>query len=104
MAPDRTKGEVYDRILPLDMASRWDFTKWTPDVVLINLSTNDFAKERPTEEEWTTAYAAFIHFPLQNMKADGLGAAYHPNIKTNQKNAKIFVDRLNADLKWEAAK
>jgi lysophospholipase L1-like esterase len=151
MAPDRTMGEVYDRILPLDMASRWDFTLWTPDVVLINLSTNDFAKERPTEEEWTTAYAAFIerlrtnyrnattyvatspmrndatiktyleknvalrkaagdekvgliHFPLQNMKADGLGAAYHPNIKTNQKNAKIFVDQLKAALKWGAAK
>src|SRR5207253_1809808 len=61
MAPDRTIGEVYDRILPFDPASRWDFAHWTPDVVLINLSTNDFgAKEKPTEEAWTTAYAAFI--------------------------------------------
>ncbi len=33
--------ETYSRIDPLDSTSRWDFTKYTPDVVVINLFQND---------------------------------------------------------------
>lgn len=47
---------------------------------------------------------SLIQFPPQNRQADGLGADYHPNIKTHQEDATIFLERLKADLKWEAAK
>jgi len=152
MAPNNTMADLYDRTLPLDKTSEWDFKQWTPDVVLINLSTNDFnAKPPPTEDEWVPAYAAFIErlrknypdvmvyvatspmkpdakikgflekiiemrkaagdakvklmpFPGQNGKADGLGADWHPTVKTNQKNAAIFVEHLKADLNWEPVK
>jgi len=33
--------EMYDRLNPSDSASKWDFTKYTPDVVVINLFQND---------------------------------------------------------------
>nr|MBC7611942.1 SGNH/GDSL hydrolase family protein [Pseudopedobacter sp.] len=33
--------EMYDRLDPLDAKSKWDFSKYTPDVVVINLLQND---------------------------------------------------------------
>ena len=33
--------EMYDRLNPNDPTSKWDFTKYTPDVVVINLFQND---------------------------------------------------------------
>ncbi|MBV9864556.1 MAG: hypothetical protein JO316_04350 [Abitibacteriaceae bacterium] len=60
MWPDNTMPELYGRALPLDPGSKWDFTQWTPDVVLINLATNDFGKENPDEAGWTGAYKGFI--------------------------------------------
>ncbi len=33
--------EMYDRLDPLDSSSKWDFTKFTPDIVVINLFQND---------------------------------------------------------------
>jgi lysophospholipase L1-like esterase len=60
MWPDNTMPAIYDRSLPQDASSRWDFTKWAPDVVLINLATNDFGKKIPDEKGWTEAYGAFL--------------------------------------------
>ena len=33
--------EMYDRLNPDDPSSKWDFTKYTPDIVVINLFQND---------------------------------------------------------------
>lgn len=33
--------EMYDRLDPTDSTSKWDFAKYTPDVVVINLFQND---------------------------------------------------------------
>ena len=69
MWPKNTIPELYDRTLPTDADSRWDFARWTPDVILINLATNDFAgKTFPDQAGWTGGYSAFItrlrtHFP-----------------------------------------
>jgi len=37
-----TMLDLYERVLPGDPASRWTFS-WVPDVVVVNLGTNDFA-------------------------------------------------------------
>ena len=34
-------SEMYDRLDPTDSTSKWDFTKYTPDIVVINLFQND---------------------------------------------------------------
>ena len=60
MWPNDTIPELYDRALPNDKSSTWDFAKWAPDVVLINLATNDFGKGNPDEKGWTGAYKTFI--------------------------------------------
>ena len=33
--------EMYDRLDPTDSTSKWDFSKYTPDIVVVNLLTND---------------------------------------------------------------
>lgn len=44
-----TMATRYDKILPRDPDSKWDFKKCIPDVVVVNLGTNDFAKGDPGE-------------------------------------------------------
>lgn len=57
--PNNSILEYYGRTLP-DAASKWDFTTWTPDAIVINLGTNDFGKTSPDEAGWVAAYVAFI--------------------------------------------
>ena len=61
MWPDNTTPELYDRTLTFDATSPWDFSKSTPDAIVINLATNDFGRGIPDEAGWTGAYVAFIH-------------------------------------------
>jgi Carbohydrate esterase 2 N-terminal/GDSL-like Lipase/Acylhydrolase family len=153
MWPQNTIPELYERILPAHVESKWDFTKWQPDVVLINLGTNDFSAVNPDEAGWTGAYKSFIkrlrgyypsaqiycasgpmlndlneHQPLTTLRRylnkivaeiqaagdarvglldfgvqdprDGLGADFHPNIKTHNEMAERLVQRLRQDLEW----
>ena len=60
MWPDNTVPEVYDFSIPTDPTSIWDHGSQVPDVVVINLATNDFARGNPPEKEWTGAYITFI--------------------------------------------
>ncbi|PTN08299.1 SGNH/GDSL hydrolase family protein [Mangrovibacterium marinum] len=67
--------EIYDRLDPTDPNSPWDFSRYTPDVVVINLFQNDswlvnmpqheqfkarFGSQAPTPEFITGAYANFV--------------------------------------------
>src|SRR5665213_2022523 len=46
-----------------DKGPLWDFSKGPmPDVVVINLGTNDFRFEGPSEAEWKKTYEAFLDF------------------------------------------
>jgi lysophospholipase L1-like esterase len=59
---------LYDLALPNDPKSQWDFKGWIPQVVVVNLGTNDFGPRNPTEQEWQDNYRAFIarlrtHYP-----------------------------------------
>jgi lysophospholipase L1-like esterase len=66
MWPNNTMPSIYDLALPTDTSSHWDFSKWKPDVVVINLSTNDWGGGAPDEAGWTAAYEAFIQRVRQN--------------------------------------
>ncbi len=58
--PNNTIPSIYDRTLPLQTDSTWNFDAWRPQVVLINLCTNDFARGAPEQEGWVKAYHDFI--------------------------------------------
>jgi len=49
----------YERALPEVTTSKWDFTQWKADVVVINLGTNDFAKGDPAAN-YITAMTSFV--------------------------------------------
>lgn len=67
--------EMFDRLNPLDSTSIWDFSRYQPDVVVINLFQNDmgilsqpayaqyiqrFGKQTPDEEFIINAYKTFV--------------------------------------------
>lgn len=158
MAPENTIPEIYDLSLPTDRNRTYDLSQWTPDVILINLSTNDFSKADPDEEMWTKAYKAFVlrvrkQYPnaqfylatspmlwnsptrkqrdvlqryldriqselctetgdagnfriiqfAQQQQADGIGADWHPSIRTHEIMAAQWIEALKSDLGWQPA-
>ncbi|MFA9391755.1 MAG: SGNH/GDSL hydrolase family protein [Prolixibacteraceae bacterium] len=67
--------DIYDHLIPLDPNSKWDFSQYTPDVVVILLMQNDswlvnmpqhdsfkkyFGTEKPSEEFIIHAYKTFV--------------------------------------------
>lgn len=67
--------EMYDRLNPNDPNSKWDFAKYQPDIVVVNLFQNDswivnipneeqfkirFGTEKPSDQFMTDSYATFI--------------------------------------------
>ncbi len=49
----------FERAMPDDPASHWDHARYSPDVIVINVGTDDDASILP-EAELTEAYAAFV--------------------------------------------
>ncbi len=67
--------EIWDRLNPVDSLSKWDFSKSTPDIVVVNLFQNDcwlverpnykefkyrFGDKKPSPDDIKNAYADFI--------------------------------------------
>jgi lysophospholipase L1-like esterase len=51
----------YERILPDQATPAWDFSKFVPDAVVVNLGTNDLSTTTdPTQAEFETAYRALL--------------------------------------------
>jgi len=51
----------YDRTLPTRSDSRWDFSRWQPQAVVINLGTNDFSTAMdPTQDQFESALDTLI--------------------------------------------
>jgi len=79
--------ELYDRLIPTDSNSKWDFSLYRPDVVVVNLFQNDswlvnlpehpefikrFGDKNPDEAFIISAYQEFIaglrvHYPAANI-------------------------------------
>lgn len=70
-----TMPEMYNRLIPEDSASRWDFSLYTPDIVVINLFQNDswlvnmpdrtefkatFGTKAPDDEYIINSYRKFV--------------------------------------------
>ncbi len=51
--------QLYDFAFP-HSPKDWDFGKWTPDLVVIHLGTNDFYMGSPERSAWVKAYVAFV--------------------------------------------
>ena len=51
---------LYERTLPSRADSRWDFARWVPHLVVINLGTNDFSLDGRPETAFVDAYRALL--------------------------------------------
>ncbi|HBK83473.1 MAG TPA: electron transporter RnfD [Flavobacterium sp.] len=103
-----TMPDIYNRINPLDPKSTWDFSLYTPDIVVVNLFQNDswlvkntqsnefkaiFGETPPQKEFIVESYKKFIeklriHYPkaniictLGNMDAIKVGSPWPDYIK-----------------------
>lgn len=56
--PGRLPG-IYDLVHP-GSDTLWDHARWHPDIVAVNLGTNDFAKSVPDSAAFFAAYANFL--------------------------------------------
>ena len=67
--------DIYDELIPLDSTSKWDFSRYTPQLVVIHLLQNDswlvnmpkhpsfkkyFGTQKPSEEFIINAYKNFV--------------------------------------------
>lgn len=51
---------IYERIVP-EYYSKWNYSTWIPDIVVINLSTNDLARKMMKDEAaWIGGYEKFV--------------------------------------------
>lgn len=152
--PDNTIVSLYDRVLANSGTPKWDFSQQIPDVVVINLATNDFAQKNPEEGPWIAAYVDFIRdiqakYPkariyctlgpmISNWPGDrkprtvllghfekivaeanagggapvrfvdfgtqaqhhGIGAQWHPSVRTHELMAEKLVAAIREDLGW----
>ena len=113
--------QIYDRLVPSDTTSKWDFSLFNPDVVVVNLFQNDSwlvsQKNRPEYKQFigenipdeaflVQAYQQFIsnlrsHYPnasiicaLGNMDATKVGSEWPKYIEKaveNLNDAKLFT-------------
>ena len=98
MWPKNTMGEVYDRTLPLNPGSHWDFRRWTPDAVVINLSTNDFAGSVPDQKGWTEGYKAFLAHVRANYPRAAIYCATSPMLGGNSATvAQSYLTQIVTD-------
>ena len=103
--PDHTIVSIYEEALPEDAASKWDFKGVLPQVVVINLGTNDFGPGIPEEKGWTGAYKAFVgtirkHNPEGHIfLASGplMSDSWPPDVKALSA-LKGYLDKVVADL------
>lgn len=65
---EETLPDIYDLINPFEPESYFNFSSWTPDLVVVNLGTNDFAHELPDSAGFVDAYSGLLkmvksHYP-----------------------------------------
>ena len=99
MWPDDTTPEIYDCILPTQANPVYDFKGPAPAAVIINLATNDFGKQAPDEDKWTSAYETFIrriwsHYPKAQIYATTGPMMFGDPLAT----LKTYLQKINADI------
>lgn len=79
--------DIFERSGPSPTSPAWDFSGWKPQVVVVNLGTNDFASYPvPDSAAWENAVVAFVgrirkvYGPISVVLADGpMLSDYWPN-------------------------
>jgi lysophospholipase L1-like esterase len=100
--------EYYDRTLPTKTDSKWDFASWIPQVVVVNVGTNNFATYDPGEMRFVHFYTklvarirevypdAFVVCALGPMLSDRYPTD-RKNLTQAKKYMKVAMEKLQAN-------
>lgn len=93
--------EMYDRLYANDPTVKWDFTKYTPDVVIINLFQNDsWLTLKPEHPEFKSRFGNTAPTPGQITKAY---LDFLTNIRAKYPKAQIICALGNMDATKEGS-
>lgn len=110
---DSAYGAYYGRTLCAASDEKWDFTKWTPDLVVICLCTNDYSTTNaiPDDTMFTNAYHALISRIFENYPNTsilcvgtntGPGNGYINRVVTKETSSlghtRVYLDSFPANL------
>jgi len=102
-APGDTLPRMYGRSLPDDpTAAPWNTAAWTPDVVVINLGTNDFSEKGTDRSAFRAAYLAFLATLRSYYPRATFILAAGPMISDEAPAGEMAWTKIQADL-WRIA-
>jgi lysophospholipase L1-like esterase len=58
--PDNDMPSITGLTLPKDASIHWDASNWVPQVIIVNLGSNDFYPDNPDKTGWVNACMAFL--------------------------------------------
>ena len=109
-----SKVTMKDRMLNTfdeDLTHKWNFKGYRPDLVVINLGSNDFSTEpHPYKSEFTKAYKQILaqlreHYGdipiLCIYRTTDLGAAWHPGYSGHKKMAMWMIPYISTIMGWD---
>ena len=95
---------LYDRTLPSNDGSSWDFSGPAPDAVVINLSTNDFVPGVPDQGTFVDAYAGLLAKIRSKYPRAHLFAAVGPMMSDNYPEGQNALSNARSYLQAALAK
>merc|ERR1712232_815511 len=71
-----TMPQYFEQTLQRDSKSRWDFSSWVPELVVVSLGGNDFNHQNghvPSNATFTEAYGGFLATIIGKYRTSGGG-------------------------------
>lgn len=99
-----TYPRLWERVVPQDPASIWDFSAPAPDVVLINLGTNDFAPEVRDTAPFGAAYEALLTQVRARYPAAPILLLVGPSLRDDWPEGRRALSEIRATLQGLAAR
>ncbi|MRT92814.1 SGNH/GDSL hydrolase family protein [Ancylomarina sp. 16SWW S1-10-2] len=94
--------EIYDRLIPTDSTSKWNFSLYTPDIVVVNLFQNDsWLVNKPEREEFKTNFGNKAPSDAYLINAY---QQFVVNLRMHYPNAKIICALGSMDATKEGSK
>lgn len=94
--------EMYDRLNPNDPESKWDFSKYSPDIVIINLFQNDsWLVNNPEHEEFKKRFGSKV---LGDVEIIASYMKFLVNIRSLYPDTRIICLLGNMDVTQEESK
>jgi lysophospholipase L1-like esterase len=89
---------LWERTLPARDDSRWDFALSAPDVVVINLGTNDLAPENTNQAPFAEAYRAFVENVRDTYPGATIFCALGPNLSDYWPEGQMTLSRARSAI------